>query len=208
MFITFEGIDGSGKSTQIKLLKEYFLEMGYDVICIREPGGTELSEQIRSLLLYGKNKISPVTELLLFEAARSSLVEEVIKPAIEKGRIVISDRFFDSTTAYQGYGRGLNIQNIEFTNTLATNQLSPDITFFLDVSVKTSNYRSMHRNMDRIEASGNDFFSKVRLGFHDIAKKHPERIFIINAEDIIYNTHNKILDILIDKYPQLKKQKA
>ena len=204
MFISFEGIDGSGKSTQIKLLRNYLLTLGYDVITIREPGGTPLSEQIRSILLSNKFEISSVTELLLFEAARSNLVEKVIKPALDSGKIVICDRFFDSTTAYQGFGRGLSIEDVVYCHKIATAGLKPDITFFLNVTIATSNFRSMNRMMDRIESAGDDFFARVNQGFHEIAKSEPDRIFIIDSENKINDTQTKIIEILRQKFPEQK----
>ena len=201
MFISFEGIDGSGKSTQIKLLKKYLEGLGYDVITLREPGGTVLSEKIREMLLSHKYEIQPVTELLLFEAARSNLVEEIIKPAIAAGKIVLCDRFYDSTTAYQGYGRDIPVDDVLYCHKIATNGLKPDITFFLNVSITTSNYRSINREVDRIEASGDDFFEKVKYGFHEIAKSEPERVFVINSELKIEETQMKIINILKNKFP-------
>ena len=135
MFITFEGIDGSGKSTQIQLLKEMLEKRNHVVTILREPGGNILSEQIRQLLLDSKEQVDPRCELLLFTAARAQLVGSVIRPALEAGNIVICDRYIDSSVAYQGYGRGLSIESIESINDFATAGLIPDITFIFDLSV-------------------------------------------------------------------------
>lgn len=194
MFITFEGIDGSGKSTQINLLADYLKNMNYELIILREPGGTELSEAIRELILNSDFKINATTELLLFEAARSELVDNIIIPALDAGKVVICDRFFDSTTAYQGYGRGLNLKTIGLFNELATKKIKPDITFILDVPLYEAQGRSNERERDKIESSGNDFFQKVHNGFLKIAKLEKSRCVIINATGTIEETHLKIVN--------------
>ncbi len=181
MFITFEGIDGSGKSTQIDLLEEYLKSKGLDVIKLREPGGTQLSEQIRNILLSTGNSLSPETELLLFNAARSNLVGTIIAPALEQGKTVICDRFFDSTTAYQGYGRGLSLEQVTLCNMVATGGLKPDLTFYLDIPFDLSVNRTNHRQPDRIEQSGGDFFMRVIGGFRQIALDEPERFIRIDS---------------------------
>jgi len=203
MFITFEGIDGSGKSTQLDLLKNYLTEKGRSVIKLREPGGTEFSEAIRDLLLSTDYDIDALTELLLFDAARSHLVSKIIKPALKRGDVVLCDRFYDSTTAYQGYGRGLDLEKVKTINKTAAAGLIPDITFFLDVSLEVSLKRSNDRESDRIELAGNDFFTKVRDGFQQIAKSEPDRIVIINSESELYETHSKIINVLETKFPNL-----
>jgi len=196
MFITFEGIDGCGKSTQLKLLNEYFLKQNKQTLIIREPGGTKVSEKIREILLSKNLEMTNITELLLFAAARNSLVEKVIKPALKQGIYVLSDRFFDSTTAYQGYGREINLDYIKIINEIATNGLKPNLTFFLDVPIEIANKRSKNKNKDRIEASGNEFYEKVIKGYYSIAKEEPHRIKIINSKGSISYTHNLILDII------------
>ena len=207
MFITFEGIDGCGKTTQIKLLAGLLTKHGREVVIIREPGGTDFSESIRNILLSHKFDIEPVTELLLFEASRSNLIKKVIKPALDSGKIVLTDRFYDSTTAYQGYGRGLDLKSVIFCNELATDALKPDITIFLDVSIKTSLRRSGGRKQDRIEVAGNEFFERVRKGYHDIAKNEPQRFYIINAENEINITHNHIITLLNKHCPGILNHK-
>jgi len=196
MFITFEGIDGCGKSTQLKLLNEYFLKHNKQTLIIREPGGTKVSEKIRKILLSKNLEMTNITELLLFAAARNSLVEKVIKPALKQGIYVLSDRFFDSTTAYQGYGREINLDYIKIINEIATNGLKPNLTFFLDVPIEIANKRSKNKNKDRIEASGNEFYEKVIKGYYSIANDEPNRIKIINSKGSISYTHNLILDII------------
>lgn len=199
MLLTFEGIDGSGKTTQINLLSEYLKSKGYDVLVVREPGGTGFSEQIRNLLLSNKNEINSHSELFLFEAARSDLVSKVIKPALSKNTVVICDRFYDSTTAYQGFGRGLPLETVELINSFATFGIIPDITFYLEISVETSKKRTKEKNLDRIENSGDDFFNKIIMGFKKIAQKEPKRFFTINSEENIENIHQNILKIVEKK---------
>jgi dTMP kinase len=196
MFITFEGIDGSGKTTQIQLLARYFEAKGKDVIIIREPGGTIFSEKIREILLSKENDLNSVSELFLFESARADLVEKVIIPALANGKIVLCDRFFDSTTAYQSYGRMINFADVTNCNLLATSGLKPDITLFLDVSMEISHQRSKYRERDRMESSGDDFFNRVKEGFHQIAQKEPERIFVIDSSGDINDTQEKIMFII------------
>ncbi len=196
MFITFEGIDGSGKSTQIKLLTEYLTNKGHDVLSLREPGGTEFGEKIRQLLLSTEFELMPVTELMLFEAARSHLVENVIRPALSAGRFVISDRFYDSTTVYQGYGRGLPLEYVTTCNRMAAGGIVPDITFYLAISVDISEQRSLAKDKDRIENSGNHFFERIRQGFDELSEQNPDRIVKINASGDIISTHNKIIERL------------
>ncbi len=195
MFITFEGVDGSGKTTQVDTLANYLRKMGYDVIKTREPGGTELSEQIRNILLFSKHDINSISELFLFEAARSQLITSVVKPALEhnrknshnsnsnnKNKIVISDRYYDSTTAYQGYGRGLNIDDILICNSIIDKYgVKPDLTFFLDVSLETSLSRRKKNQLevDKIEEEGIEFFGRVIEGYRQIAKNNAERVIEI-----------------------------
>ncbi len=192
MFITFEGIDGCGKSTQIRLLAKELENHGREVLILREPGGTDFSEKIREILLNSKFNFSPVVELLLFEAARSHLVENVIKPALAKGKVVLSDRFYDSTTAYQGFGRGVNIPDVLHCNRIAIDGVHPDITFFLEIPLGLAQKRSRKRKLDKIEISGDDFYSKVNEGYNNIHYKEPNRFFKIDASGSIRNTHELI----------------
>ncbi len=171
MLITFEGIDGSGKSTQISLLKERLIDLGHKVEVFREPGGTDVSEMIRGMLLNPELDIDPVTELLLFSSARSQLVAEKVRPLLEKEVIVILDRFYDSTTAYQGFGRkSMPIEQIKQINAAATHNLVPDYTFYLRLSLEEAAERTKNFEKDRMELSGDSFFKRVFDGFEHLAK--------------------------------------
>ncbi|MCL2039944.1 MAG: dTMP kinase [Bacteroidetes bacterium] len=196
MFISFEGIDGCGKTTQLKLLNDYLNELGYKVIAVREPGGTPLSEKIREILLNKNNNISNIAELLLFEAARAELIHNIIKPACNEGVFVLTDRFIDSTLAYQGYGRGLDTNYINILNTIATEMLIPDITFYLQLPLSIVKQRYSIKKLDRIEQLGEVFLQKVIDGFDIIASNNTERIIIIDAtqsiEKVFQNIKNKL----------------
>ncbi|MCC6549593.1 MAG: dTMP kinase [Ignavibacteriaceae bacterium] len=200
MFITFEGIDFSGKSTQIKLLKDYITEKGKDVLVIREPGGGEIEEKIRNILLDKKNlEMTPETEILLFSASRAQLVRKTIIPALEKGTIVISDRFHDSTTAYQGYGRLLPLDTVLKISEFAIKGAIPDITFFIDIPVAEARKRKIeqgHDTLDRIEKMEDDFFGRVREGYLDIARKE-KRFRILNGCEKKDDVHEMILKELM-----------
>lgn len=196
MFITFEGIDGSGKTTQIQLLKDALEQEGYTVICLREPGGTALSEHIRSLLLDSDVAIVPEAETLLFNAARAQLVRTVIQPALDEGAIVLCDRFFDSTTAYQAYGRGLSKEGVDAINLFATGSCVPDLTILIDISPEAARKRAQERdngNADRMERNSDDFFSKVYTGFKHIASEHSSRVKVIAGENTKSEIHSSIL---------------
>ncbi|MEI6167666.1 MAG: dTMP kinase [bacterium] len=188
-FITFEGPEGGGKSTHIKRLAERLKELGHEVLLTREPGGTPTGETIRGILQHeqsGEN-ICPETELLLFEASRAQLVRTVILPALQRGTWVLCDRFIDSTTAYQGYGRGFDLETIGFLNTYAVGPCVPDLTLVMDVDMKTSRERLLQRNLaqnttsDRIEREAIEFHERVHHGFLELAKRSPERIKVVNA---------------------------
>lgn len=170
MFITFEGIDGSGKSTQIELLRNKLDEAGHKAEVFREPGGVPLSETIRSILLDPEQEIDPVTELLLFSAARSQLLSEKVIPLLDKGAVVILDRFYDSTTAYQGYGRNsLPLNQIMELNRVASHQRQPDLTFYLRIGLEEAKKRTASARKDRMEQSGDRFYRKVIAGFDKLA---------------------------------------
>jgi dTMP kinase len=184
MFITFEGIDCSGKSTQIDFLVQRLREQKREVLIVREPGGTEISERIRALLLdLQHGEMDSSTELLLFSSSRSQLVKERIIPALHEGIIVLADRFYDSTTAYQGYGRGIDIDAITHIHAIATHGLIPDLSFFIDISVDESLRRRSLRaeNIDRMETSDFTFFERVRDGYLYIASTSPSRFRIIDG---------------------------
>ena len=185
LFITFEGIDGCGKSTQFQMLKDHLTSLGKDFIVVREPGGTVIGEKIREILLNKKNdSMRPLTELLLFESARAQITEEVIKPALENGTSVLCDRFFDSTYAYQGYARKLGADKVLMLNELATGGLEPDITFLIDIPVSVALERRGIRGEadDRMEALGTAFQEDVRKGYLEAAEKFP-RIKVIDGKD-------------------------
>ena len=199
MFITFEGIDGTGKSTQIRFLEEYLKKNNIPYLSIREPGGTDFSEKVREILLSTKSQISSISELMLFEAARADLCDKVIKPALDKGMVVLSDRFYDSTTAYQGCGRGLGINTIKMCNQFATQMVKPDFTFYFRLSLEESINRRNHREFDRMELAGKEFFEKVIHGFEEIADSEPERIHIIDALQTREEIFREILEIVKPK---------
>ena len=195
MFISFEGIDGSGKSTQAKLLVKRLEEQNRKVLFLREPGGTEISEQIRNILLNKKNlKMTQITELLLFSASRAQLVSEVIKPALLNNVVVITDRYVDSTTVYQGHGRGLHLGGIKGINSLATTGVMPKKTFFIDITIQEMYARrhASHQEIDRMEMSNDEFFERVRQGYLELAKEEPGRIIVIDGKQPIEAIHEII----------------
>ncbi|MDD3819323.1 MAG: dTMP kinase [Actinomycetota bacterium] len=205
LFITFEGLDGSGKTTQIKLLDSYLKGEGFDVILTREPGGTEIGRKIREILLDKKNQdISHKTETFLFLASRAELTSKVIAPALGAGKIVICDRFFDSTLVYQGIARGLGVEEILKMSLWATDGLVPDITFLLSIKVSRCDKRikEANRKKDRIEMEENNFKEKIYKGYLDIARKNKERFVVIDAEksieSIFEEIKSKVLEHLKD----------
>lgn len=180
-FITVEGSDGVGKSTQIKNIEKYFVDIGYEVVVTREPGGTAIGEKLRDILLDVSNKgMDPLTEMLIYAASRAEHVEEVIRPAISENKVVISDRYVDSSLAYQGYGRELG-NCVEEVNRYATKGLMPDMTFWLDLSPEIGRSRIKDKELDRIELEKMDFHNKVRQGYKEIAKRDPLRVHRIDA---------------------------
>lgn len=205
IFITFEGIDGSGKDTQAKLLAKYFKNKGYSVIRTREPGGTSIGEKIRKILLSPKiGRVDQRAEVLLFAASRAQIVSNIIKPALEKGKIVISNRYVDSSYAYQGIARKMGLDWVIEINKWATQGLLPDITFFLDIPEELGLKRvDKSRNIrDKIEKDGEIFQKKVREGYYKLAKLFPERYRIIDAnrnEDLIQKDIKKEVDKFIRK---------
>ncbi len=211
MFITFEGIDGAGKSTQVKKLRKYLTEKGHEVLTLREPGGTVVAENIRDLLLTSKHDITPIGELLLFSASRAELVQNVILPAIESGITVIADRFYDSTTAYQGYGRGIDLQLLRQINSIATFGLEPDITFCLDISPEDALIRKFSEKsiplafdeseLDRMESSGLAFYQRVREGYLKLAEDEKRRFVMLDAGNKTEHIHDLIKQRLAAFYP-------
>ena len=200
-FITFEGIDGCGKTTQINLLSKYLDSKKQDNVIVREPGGTKISEKIREILLDKGNNINSYTETLLFLSSRSQLVNEIIKKNIEQNKFVLCDRFTDSTLAYQGYGRGLNIQLLNDLNNFATQNISPDLTFVLDINLSESNKRINKRNIDRMEQSGKEFLNKVKIGYQKISNIDKDRyIFIDCCGKDIDSIHFSIVKSINERY--------
>lgn len=195
MFITFEGLDFCGKSTQVSLLKSYLESISQKTLLLREPGGTEISEKIRDILLDKKNsRMVMEAELLLFSSSRAQLVRDVILPKLSEGQIVISDRFHDSTTAYQGFGRGIDLDFIEKLNSFVIQNALPDITFFIDISVQEAKRRkelNQFFDLDRIEVSNDDFYTKVREGYLYVSKKE-KRFFRIDGTNSIEEIHKEI----------------
>ena len=186
-FISFEGGDGSGKSTQIQILRGFLEERGYDVIITREPGGTPISEKIRSIILDKANsEMDDMTEALLYAAARAQLVSQIIRPALEEGKVVICDRFVDSSMAYQAYARGLG-DSVKTINAFAVGDCMPDLTILLKVNPQVGSSRIGNRERDRIELASSDFHKKVYEGYLQLEKLYPERIVGIDAADTIEN---------------------
>lgn len=178
--MTFEGIDGCGKSTQLSKAGDLLDSLGYKVARLREPGSTPTAERIREILLDRNSSITDITELLLYEAARSEIVSREIGPLLKSGYIVLCDRFYDSTTAYQGYGRGLDIRMVKRLHRVATGDCIPDLTLVFDVSLKMARSR-LGRSRDRLESQSKAFFSRVRNGFLQIAKTESRRVKVIDS---------------------------
>lgn len=197
LFITFEGADGCGKTTQMKLLAEYLTNKGVEVVTTLEPGGQYVCEKIRELVLMYKGEVSPTCEAFLYLASRAQNVDIVIKPAVDAGKIVLCDRHIDSTIAYQGYGRELDVERLKMLNNIATSGRKPDLTIVFDIDVETSQSR-VGKEKDRLEAAGKDFHERVRQGFLKIAEQEPERVKVINAKDSIENIFAQVKSI-IDK---------
>lgn len=197
LFLTFEGTDGVGKTTQIKLAAQWLTSLKYRVLLTREPGGSPLSEKIRKLLLDPDEAITPRTELFLYEAARVEHIEKVVRPALEKGFVVLCDRFTDATMAYQGYARGLNKKMISTLNQIATQNLSPRLTIWLDRPPRIALQKAQGRGRqggDRIEREGLNFQKKVRRGYAAAHKSSPNRVKRIPVQENPSHTH-----ILIQK---------
>lgn len=199
-FISFEGIEGTGKTTQAKLLTDFLRQKGYDTIMTEEPGGTRIGRCIRDILLFVEHTdMRPNTELLLYFADRAQHIEEVILPALEAGKCVVIDRFTDSTIAYQGYGRDLDIGLILEIDRISTNSLRPDLTLLLDLDVEEGLKRNRGVNKtDRLELEDIGFHKKVRHGYHELAREEPERIKLIKAMKGIEEMQHIIQKIVID----------
>ncbi len=201
-FISFEGLDYSGKSTQITLLRDFLEKNGYQVYTMREPGGTSISEKIREILLDKKNRnMTERCEIFLYSAARVQLVEERILPLLNEGYFVVADRFVDSTTAYQGYGRQLDLQMVQSINQAATFGLLPSVTFYLRLLPEQMYERAPNsgRSPDRLETAGMEFYRRVFQGYEKLAENNPQRFVVIDATQSIEHIHQQIVEIVKKK---------
>lgn len=199
LFITFEGGDGCGKSTQLELVKKYLEERGFKTLTTREPGSVGLGQKLREVLLHYDGDVAPRAEAFLFLADRAQHIAKIIKPAIDNGVIVLCDRHTDSSVAYQGYGRGEDIEQINMLNNLATQGIKPDLTLLFDVSTEVAQTR-VGSEKDRMESAGIEFHKKVRQGYLEIAKKEPQRIKVVDSNltiEKVFEQVKKILDELI-----------
>lgn len=197
LFITFEGADGCGKTTQQLLAGKYLEDKGYNVLITREPGAKGLGEKIREILLNYEEDVSDKCESFLFLADRAQHVDIMIKPAVQEGKIVLCDRYTDSTAAYQGYGRQQDLGRINMLNDIATSSLKPDLTIVFDIDVETSQKR-VGKEKDRMESAGKEFHNRVRNGYLELAKLEPERIKVIDASKSIEEIHEEV-KMLIDQ---------
>lgn len=202
-FFCLEGIDGSGKTTQMDLLEQSLRGMGYECVRVREPGGSRISEAIRALLLDPayKGLMGDRAELLLYNAARAQVIEEVIQPALNAGKVVLADRFAWSTLAYQGFGRGLNTSIVEKLSEITCGECFPELTIVLDMDVKEGRLRmaSEGKQPDRLEAEKEDFFERVRKGYQQISKEFPECVSLVNASQSRESMHEIILQMIKSK---------
>ncbi len=204
LLLTFEGPEGCGKSTQSRLVYDYLKSRSYDCIHTREPGGTKVGEKIRQILLHSKNaNISDLTELFLFEANRSQIVEEVIRPALANKKIVICDRFSDATLSYQGYGGKVPIELVKALNKIATKGLEPDLTIVLDIDADTGLRRAKAKGIDRMEEKKAPYHRRVRTGYLKLAKKNPLRIKVVKVTDSVEKTQGHVrreVELVIQRY--------
>ena len=208
LFVTFEGIEGCGKSTQARLLAESLRNLGLSVLLTREPGGPRISEEIRTILLNKEfNEMNRLTEVFLYMASRAQHTLEWIIPAIEKGQIVICDRYYDSTYAYQGAAREIPEYEIETINTIATTGLKPDVTYIIDVPVEIGLERlhngTKAEDIDRLESEDIDFHRRVRAGYLKLAKKEPDRVVVIDGTKNIEEIHKDIMKNIKQRYKDL-----
>ncbi|HBM75598.1 MAG TPA: dTMP kinase [Clostridiaceae bacterium] len=196
-FISIEGSDGSGKSTQIKLMKEYFASKGFEVVESREPGGTRIGEKVRNIILDNENvEMSPVTEALLYAASRAQHVTEVIRPCLKQGKVIICDRYIDSSIAYQGVGRGLGIDVVSKINSVAIQGIMPDLTVFFDIDPEVALNRKIEDGKaDRLELEKLEFHKKVYKGYKQIASTN-SRIKIIDASRSVMEIHKDVVNII------------
>lgn len=199
IFITFEGADGCGKTTQIELLKKYLDDMGTENIQTREPGATDLGIELRKILLHYEKPVSDVAETFLYLADRAQHVEFEIKSALNEGKIVLCDRYIDSTLSYQGYARGQDLDKIKKLNEIATGGLKPDLTIVFDIESEIAQ-RRLGGEKDRLEKEGLEFHKKLRFGYLEISKEEPDRVKVINSNDSIENIHKKVLNLIKEEF--------
>lgn len=192
LFITFEGADGCGKTTQLMLLAKYLKAQGREVVVTREPGARGLGEKIREILLNYDGEVSSRAEAFMFLADRAQHIDVIVNPAIKNGKIVLCDRHTDSSVAYQGYGRRLDIDEIKRLNSIATNGKKPDMTLIFDIDVETSMAR-VGDTKDRMESAGIEFFNRVRNGYLEIAKQEPNRVKVLDASKSIEEIHKNVI---------------
>ena len=194
LFITFEGADGCGKSTQLNMLAEYLTKKGFEVVVTREPGAKGLGEKIREILLNYNGPVSDRCESFLFLADRAQHIDMIVNPAVEAGKIVLCDRHTDSSVAYQGYGRQLPVERIKRLNEIAVNGRHPDLTLIFDIDVETS-MRRVGQEKDRMESAGTEFFNRVREGYLEIAKQEPKRVKVLDASKSIDEIHADVIKL-------------
>lgn len=210
LFITFEGTEGCGKSTQVELLAKELRTLGHQVRFLREPGGTSIGEEIRHTLKHSKNNaaMTAEAELLLMNASRAQLVREIIRPALAAGEIILCDRFYDSTTAYQGYGRQLDLKMVQNIVNVAVGETKPDLTLLLTVSREISEFRRAMRQStlpfmrDRIEEASQEFFDRVAKGYEAIAAAEPARVRVVDASGPVENVATKIWQLVQPVLPK------
>ena len=194
-FITFEGADGCGKTTQAELLEKWLSKKGYKTLMTLEPGATDLGKNLRQILLHYEKPVSDEAEMFMYLADRAQHTQMVIKPALEDNKIVLCDRYTDSTVAYQGYGRGTDIEQINTLNEIATKGLKSDLTLLFDVESEVAQSR-LGKTKDRLESQGMEFHKKVREGYIDIARKNPSRVTIVNANATIEEVFSNVKEIV------------
>jgi dTMP kinase len=209
LFITFEGIDGCGKSTQRELLAEQLRQRGLEVVVTREPGGTDIGEDIRRVLISDASvHIAPTTELLLYVAARAQHVAELIRPSLEAGRVVISDRYTDSTVAFQGYGRGLDLEMVASMNRFATGGLVPDLTIVFDLDPAVARTRLSSRPVGGLlgafDEQHADFHERMRTGYLKMAMREPGRIRVVDASGSAEETHSSVMSLVLPKLEEAR----
>ena len=207
--ITFEGGEGCGKSSQIKLFTKFLEENKIDYVLSREPGGAEFGEMIRKILLFSKNNIDAKTEFLLFSSSRADHIRNIVKPALREGKVVVLDRFYDSSFVYQGYAGSLDLKDIKLITDFAIDGCVPDLTILLDISYEDGFARKSQdenlKNLDRIERKGKEYHDKVRKGYLELAKNEPERIKVIDATKSREEISNEIKNIFLEKYNKIIK---